>query len=629
MGSKQQTECNTGKGDGRRKGKGKGAKEKGGNIREAATSSEPQSKGIGKGEASGSVLEGCLKQLGSVSELAAKLRSLNPSELSAFDVSYRNALLELLPPEGIKFFDEKRRLMGEFSKSKDVLMEYREEIPSLMKAFRVVNKLNSNGMPAPHWEKLLVSESVLPPPADVSDCSPIEQQMMQDYEERRAILQGTQSGRTAFPIFLGGGLDVKAVIRELEPGEEELPTLDPSSGQQHVLPDWDLGSEPFVHSYATFHRNMEAFSQGLLHGLDLGPDRLVVGGSATMACALPVLPAGLPRLLSKIVGKTLSNYICDFIAETPEWLDAERGSFSGSDLDLFVIADTIEEARERFIAASERVYRNMCGLSKRHAPGGHDSSDVNHVLMAKTGNTITFCGWYPLRHVQIVAYAARSIDECLALVDLDCTALVYDGSTVWSSHRAVRAHCTGFNFVPRGWLLHVDSAGCAHLPNRVMKYASRGWGTKLVRCCFQTPRSGIEPSAELQVMMDAIESAQNFPPKLYNLFRQAVSYTNVCIAAQELEAQADGAAKLQNKGFYDTGVIFPGIPRGSVWSPQSVRELLIERRQQDQRMPRLAAVADSPVPLKDFAALKAVANDVVSWRVVKARQAILDPYVSY
>eukprot|EP00971_Amphidinium_carterae_P341927 6481007-Amphidinium_carterae.1 len=40
--------------------------------------------------------------------------------------------------------------MGEFSKSKDVLMEYREEIPSLMKAFRVVHNTPSLSLQHAH-----------------------------------------------------------------------------------------------------------------------------------------------------------------------------------------------------------------------------------------------------------------------------------------------------------------------------------------------------------------------------------------------------------------------------------------------------------------------------------------------
>jgi len=620
MGSKEQEFSKVGAKGAKGKGSGKRREEFG------WSKGNEQGKGTGKGEA-GSALEGCLK-LSSVSALNDRLRSVAPAALTEFDVSFRDALLELLPPEGTKLFDEKRRFMQALLSAQDLLMEHRHEIPAMMKAFRMVNKFDNNGMPAHHWEKFLISEAALPPPVLQEDASPIERRMMQDYEERRSVLQAaTVPTLTAFPIFLGGGLDVKAVVRELEPSEAELPTIYPCVGEHSVLPDWDLGSVPFVHSLATFQKNMDAFSQGLLHGLELGPDRLVVAGSATMACALPVLPGGLTQLLSKIVGRTLASYIGDFIADIPEWLDAEHGDFKGSDIDLFIIADTIEEARERFIAAGERIYRNMCWLSKKHAPGGYGSSDQNHVLMARTGNTVTFCGWYPLRHVQLVAYAARSIGECLAFVDIDATALVYDGSTVWSSHRAIRAHSTGVNFLPREWLLHVDSAGCAHLPNRVIKYASRGWGFKMARSLFQEPRCGVEPSEELQAMMDAIECAQKTPSKLWNLCRQAMSYSNVCVAAQASEAE--GAARMQNKGFYDTGVLFPGIPRGPAQGPESIRELLIERRRQDQRMPSLGAKVDSPTPIKDFAALKAAASEVVSWRVVKGRLAVLDPTLCY
>mmetsp|Transcript_58859 Transcript_58859/g.140388 ORF Transcript_58859/g.140388 Transcript_58859/m.140388 type:complete len:621 (+) Transcript_58859:98-1960(+) len=613
--------------------------------------------GDGRPSGGAGLAEEVERSSGSIADLVRFIDGMKEKKwLEVFDARLREAILALLPPEGTPTINDKGRLRKAIAGASAELIQQRESIPKVMDVFRRVNKFDRSGMPALQWEQFLVSEAALPPAPQLTsdgtgEYSQIELETLRDYEQRRCELQGSPYSAElealgwgkAFPLYGGNGrLAVDAVQRALRPDEEALPcapsraSSGPSEGGQ--LPVRAKGGEPFVHSFSSFKRNMDHFSQGLLWGLDLGPDRLVVGGSATMACALPVVPPGLTAVLSKCVGKSLATYICDFVADIPPWLDAQEGAFKGSDLDLFIIADTLEEARQRFRTAAERVYRNMCGASKRQVAGDHPDAipkaDAHHVLMARTGNTVTFCGLYPLRHVQLVAYAAKSMEECLSFVDLDCTGLLYDGSNVWTSHRAVRAHTTGYNFVPPGWLLHVDSAGCAHMPQRAAKYATRGWGLKICPCSLQTPKSKPSCSEELKHMLEALEIWHNTSPKIWSLVRQAVAYSNVCtIAATAAAANKDSSAPRTNVGFYDTSVLFPGIPRGLSHTPQTIRDLLTSRRNQDlyRQLPvkKGRRVIERPVPIRDFNDLAATTEEIVSWRLVKGRLAILDPMVNY
>merc|ERR1712183_21229 len=110
-----------------------------------------------------------------------------------------------------------------------------------------------------------------------------------------------------------------------------------------------------------------------------------------------------------------------------------------------------------------------------------------------------------------------SIDELHAFVDMDCTALSYDGSTVWAAPRALRAHSFGYNVLPPAWLLFRDPAGCRHVPIRVMKYAQRGFGSLLCQRFRHTPRCDVQLSAPAKNMMKAIHILQETPSNVSKL----------------------------------------------------------------------------------------------------------------
>jgi len=555
---------------------------------------------------------------------------MDTAQLSPYNASLRKACLELLPPDSIEVLPDAGRIKKAITAAAQDFSANLEEIPSIVRAFCTLHKLNAVGMQIAPWQQFLVDRTALRPASDAGEAGlPLVRDLMHEYELRRLLLQGAPdpfASGMGFPLFGGNGkLAVEELQRQLSAGEQQLPGLAGRPSRDTRLPMRQTGAEPFVHSFTAFQRNMEHFSQGLLFGLDLGADRLVVGGSATMACALPVLPAGMTHVLGKRFGRSVANCICDYMAEVPPWLDASTGAYKGSDVDLFVIADTLELANERLIAAAQRVYRNMCGASKRLAPADIGTRDPEHVLIATTGNTLTICGHYPLRHVQIVAYVAKSLQEILAFVDLDCTSMLFDGANVWAAPRAVRAHCTGYNFMPRGWLLHVDCSGCAHVPSRVAKYLSRGWGLKLCHCCFHSPKCGPEATPEVQAMLDAIHVAHRAPPKLWKLVQKAVSHWILCAAAQEERRLARAAARRGGDTFYDTSILFPGIPRGPNHSPASVRQMLTQRRTRNARLPK-DAQAECPEPIKHTKELssRGIACQLVRWRADKANNSILD-----
>jgi hypothetical protein len=327
----------------------------------------------------------------------------------------------------------------------------------------------------------------------------------------------------------------------------------------------------------------------------------------------------LLKRLNERCGVVLAKHILDFIGEVPAWLDAETGYFAGADIDIFVLGSDLEDARERFFEAAEQLYKNMCASSRHVQRERQLDSSRDHVMMAQTGHTITFFGRYPLRHVQLVAYVANDIEELLAFVDLDCTAMVYDGSNVWAAPRALRAHATGYNVVPPNWLQFLDPCGCSHVPSRVLKYASRGFGSLVFQRCSHMPSCNVTLNANTAKMIDAMRTLQTAAPEALAVVKESLQFKRLL---------GQDVGNMPQRDFYGAQAIFPGIPRGPSLLPEDVgrmlsRQYLMALRQASGAARAAAGLA--PKPLVDLDDLKNRVCSIVQSRIDKCSAFVMDP----
>jgi hypothetical protein len=510
-------------------------------------------------------------------------------------------------------------------KSAGRIEEYRHYIPALVHAVHQVFKLDESAVPVQIPSALRVDVGCLVP-SSTSDmkllrgCTNtcLDLALSLEDEQRRRALAHEGLAENAVKLFGPEGLPAVDVrYRSLTAQEAACVKISPSPAKgKGPLPYRKHGAPAFVHTLQAFKENLTAFSHNLLRNLDLGPDRLIVGGSSTMVCAMPFLPPCLLNHLNKQCGAVLAKQILDFIGEVPGWLDAETGCFAGADIDIFVLGSDLEEARSRFFKAAEQLYKNMCASSRHINRESQLDRSKDHVMMAQTGHTITFFGRYPLRHVQLVAYVAKDIEEMLAFVDLDCTAMVYDGSNVWAASRALRAHATGYNVVPPAWLRFLDPCGCSHVPNRVLKYSSRGFGTLVFQRCRHTRSCNKFLHAETAKMVAAIQALQTAPAEAVALVKESLRFKRHRAQAVENTEQRD---------FYGAQALFPGIPRGPHLLPEDVQRMLV--RQFRQAPGSTAAAAPEPIGSLDI--LRDRVASIVQPRMEKCSAFVMDPRICH
>ena len=132
-----------------------------------------------------------------------------------------------------------------------------------------------------------------------------------------------------------------------------------------------------------------------------------------------------------------------------------RGPYARADIDIVIVASSIEEARpiiEATVAKVTRRYRS-------------------HRLY-ETPCSVRVIGDFPQRHVQIITVLNKSLDEYLLFVDMDCTALAFDGDTLWGCPRSFLALRSGLNIVPQQMLENRSDT-----PRRLHKYSTRGFAS--------------------------------------------------------------------------------------------------------------------------------------------------------
>ena len=133
-----------------------------------------------------------------------------------------------------------------------------------------------------------------------------------------------------------------------------------------------------------------------------------------------------------------------------------RGPYARADLDIIIVAESKDLARpiiDATIAKVTKSYKN-----------GH--------RIYETPCSIQIVGDFPQRHVQIITVLNKSLDEYLLFVDMDCTALAFDGRDLYGCQRSYMALNSGVNIVPQK-MLEIRS----DTPRRLHKYACRGFAS--------------------------------------------------------------------------------------------------------------------------------------------------------
>jgi hypothetical protein len=162
--------------------------------------------------------------------------------------------------------------------------------------------------------------------------------------------------------------------------------------------------------------------------------------------------------LNEIVGGE-NDYVEDEDAKFTalNWLNEEDGlgSYARADVDMIIVAKSDDDATNKVKETLAEVLRVL-----------GDS------IVVQTPNGLTIVPRFPMKHVQIITLWNGSLPEYLSFVDLDCTALAYDGRNLYGNRRSLLASLTCRNFLPPKMLFTRKDT-----PRRIGKYCRRGFGS--------------------------------------------------------------------------------------------------------------------------------------------------------
>ena len=105
-------------------------------------------------------------------------------------------------------------------------------------------------------------------------------------------------------------------------------------------------------------------------------------------------------------------------------------AFIASNVDIVVTAETNEEATDKI----RDIVQKTLLL-------------VGEAAVIRTPNGFTIVPHFPLKHVQVLVLWTRTLLDYLLFVDLDCTALAYDGVQLLACPRSLAAFCSRTNYV--------------------------------------------------------------------------------------------------------------------------------------------------------------------------------------
>eukprot|EP01129_Flabellula_baltica_P011612 TRINITY_DN5123_c0_g1_i2.p1 TRINITY_DN5123_c0_g1~~TRINITY_DN5123_c0_g1_i2.p1 ORF type:complete len:650 (+),score=113.18 TRINITY_DN5123_c0_g1_i2:380-2329(+) len=184
-----------------------------------------------------------------------------------------------------------------------------------------------------------------------------------------------------------------------------------------------------------FMANFEGFTRGVLKNIhSKEKNDILVVGSVISAC--------LEKIPQEHIGRETEFF--------------DNGHWKSSDIDLTIIDLDQEETENRI----RDIYKTLVK--------DHPNRDVTIV---STTEALTFCLHYPYRHIQIMGNF-QSVADVLYDVDIDITAMGYDGSDIWLTPRALVSLNRKWNVASPEFY---KTKGCPQYERRLLKYSTRGY----------------------------------------------------------------------------------------------------------------------------------------------------------
>eukprot|EP01132_Coremiostelium_polycephalum_P003278 gene3278-4106_t len=271
-------------------------------------------------------------------------------------------------------------------------------------------------------------------------------------------------------------------VFKLEPETAEFPTIKPE-----VKPTIE-GSLSVVPTMELFNQCFSVFSNNVLSNIDWGKGsdtQVVVAGGSINACidALPIEIMNLyinDRRIKRLLKKTVLppivvNQIFGYYDQQSELTEAlfkyyhdEKSPFVKSDMDLFVVTDSIEKGKKKIEELAEQIRDTLLELN-------HGKS----YWFVRSQNSITILSEYPFRPIQLMVLFVKSVDELLLFFDMDCACCAYDGETVSVLPRTINSLNKRVNLVPPKLF---------KTSKRLWKYSQRGYDLRCFEYCKHYPR---------------------------------------------------------------------------------------------------------------------------------------------
>ncbi|KAF7300977.1 putative ankyrin repeat protein [Mycena indigotica] len=254
-------------------------------------------------------------------------------------------------------------------------------------------------------------------------------------ELRRLFATDKANGRLQDPFV--GLVDVFAAPDAIRTTRARVIVDDTDWNAKHVMPlateaRRKDGSACMVADLEEFQKNWSMFSEGSLFQL-LDWSNVVAAGGSVLACLEP-----LPESAKETRRSMRKHY--------------HSAAYPTSDVDLFLWGMTPEQAEAKILKIYEAV---------------RDSVPWD-VTCVRTKHTVSIHCQYPYRSVQIVLRLYSSPAEILAGFDIDAPCVLYNGSRVYASPRAIIAmmrQCNTVDMTRRSPSYEV----------RLAKYARRGF----------------------------------------------------------------------------------------------------------------------------------------------------------
>ncbi|KAK7055846.1 hypothetical protein R3P38DRAFT_3565744 [Favolaschia claudopus] len=201
-------------------------------------------------------------------------------------------------------------------------------------------------------------------------------------------------------------------------------------------------------STAAFAESFSLISQGLLKNLDWS--NLFTAG-----------------------GIVLASLTLQTLYDAPTWC-------RNSDIDIYVYGLSPTEANKKI--------RHIFDTFTANLPPG------TRTFAVRNTKTVTFYAKYPLRRIQVILKLVKSPREVLLNFDLDICAMGWDGSKLWMLPRAARALETGANVFTMNLIYgHYLAERRETQPQRVFKYAGRGYGLRFLPSYIASLRNSAAP----------------------------------------------------------------------------------------------------------------------------------------